>query len=60
MDIADLTGETKSRLLALVGVGTELHSRHRLYIEIVTACPGDVVATFEADFADEVWNDECQ
>jgi hypothetical protein len=35
LETARLTADTKSRLLALAGEGTTLHTRHRLYIDIV-------------------------
>ena len=36
LETAELTSETKNRLLGLAGRGTDLHDRHRLYIDIVS------------------------
>jgi len=35
LETIDLSAETKDRLLAVAGAGTELHRRRRLYLEIV-------------------------
>jgi Nucleotidyltransferase of unknown function (DUF6036) len=35
LETADLTQEIKAQLLLLAGVGTEIHSRRRIYIEFV-------------------------
>jgi hypothetical protein len=35
LDTVTLTVETKDRLLALAGVGSRLHARHQIYIDII-------------------------
>jgi hypothetical protein len=37
LETADLQEETRTRLVELAGPGTNLHNRHKLYIEIVSS-----------------------
>src|SRR5437016_3349726 len=36
LETGDLGGDIRTRLIELAGPGTELHKRHKLYIEIVS------------------------
>jgi hypothetical protein len=36
LETVDLTGETRRRLVAIAGVGTDLHRRRNLYVDIVS------------------------